>query len=185
MLTRGGRSSCGELELPRHPRPLPLARRCSFPHSRLYTTNEFLPGDLTNELMKQVQETLNSDHIDTHPYTAERFRHFLPNDGHNDEQLAIFRRWIDEPMFVTDDDLRRIIRCELSTASSPKLRSSSTCYFRSHELDAKELLTVSRLYASSRNTRKKAPELEAGAIRETTWGQFEGNVALRRSGLRP
>ncbi|KAJ6781761.1 hypothetical protein PWT90_05998 [Aphanocladium album] len=54
----------------------------------------------------------------------------------------ILRKWLYEPLFVTNEELGHILDIQLSTSLSPKLLCSSLCYFRSWNMYAWQLQVV-------------------------------------------
>ncbi|KAJ4155273.1 hypothetical protein LMH87_000528 [Akanthomyces muscarius] len=56
--------------------------------------------------------------------------------------IEILRAWLYAPIFVTDEELARILDIQPSTSASPKLSSSSICYFRSWTMAAWQLQVV-------------------------------------------
>jgi len=135
------RLSLSHLEHPRHT-SIGLKRKRSLDHDWLHNAKTLSRSHLTKALLQRIHHDLQKAHVDPRQYTFERFRRFLPDESHNDQQLSIFRRWIDEPMLVTNEELACIIGFKFSDHSSPRLISSSACYFRSYEMRASELLAI-------------------------------------------
>lgn len=53
-----------------------------------------------------------------------------------DDIVSIFRRWLSQPLLVSDSDLSKILRFKESHKNSPPLTSGYVCYFRSWPLPA-------------------------------------------------
>lgn len=48
-----------------------------------------------------------------------------------DDVVSILRRWLSQPLLVSDSDILKLLRFEESRKDSPPLTSGVVCYFRS------------------------------------------------------
>ncbi|KAN0106164.1 hypothetical protein V8E51_009040 [Hyaloscypha variabilis] len=103
---------------------------------------EVHPLTLANSAFDAIIARLREQHLWTSRIIQGHFHWLLPRSNWTPHELAIFCQLQVCPMIITDADLSKIIKIELSTAASPKTSEGQHFYFRSWTLTAEELYKV-------------------------------------------
>ena len=95
--------------------------------------------NIAHRLFHLIHSTLLENCLDTRNFTLEHFGFLFPHQNHDEPTLTCFERWIEEPMFVSDKDLEKMIDLMPSNHASSLLQAEAAIYFRSYTMTCDEL----------------------------------------------